>query len=736
MGLVQALLIVAGLVALLWRAASRPALIFTVAALTIATLMITPLSRWLWDTLPLLPYTQFPWRFLSVQALAGALITGALALLPGRRLWAIAGSVLLLAAMVPSLDVDHVAVADADVTPLRLAQYEWFTANIGTTVSAEYLPRTVQPRPYSSAWLTHGERHVPQVLAGDAGVQLRSHRATRQRWQVNVSGEPALVQFPTLYWPGWQARAQGQPLAISATPGSGLVAVELPAGAYTLELSLDRTPVRLAAEILSLAAAFALLLWMARATRGQAAEIWRRRPIRLLALAALLLVLALYWRLRPAPAYGRQTLSWDFAQLGYLHHAPQGIPFADGSRLAQYDYSASTVTAGDTVQVTLQWRDVASNSPAVTLALATPAVHRAQHALLLVTRRQPVAQGPVSYELPVPANAPPGLYVPRLDYEGAEALTPAGEPRGALFLRPLRVVSPDGGAQPERSLDVRVDDVVLPQQLPASDAGATGLFDCASDQSSPGALQGQLAWLTRQPLGANLTASLRLDDDGGRRLAQCDMQPGYGFLPSVAWQPGVWMSDHLALPLPPALPPAPHYVLFVTLYDAGGNQALTHPLGRLQWQEETLVYHAHEPQFSLPADIEPLHVRFGESIALRGYHLGREDGALQLTLYWQALETIQDNYARFVHLLANENGAPLAQQDGAPQEGTYPTGQWTEGEVIADTVTLDATDLAGGDALVAAGFYPPGEPAARLPAYDEQGDPLADGRVLIAIPAE
>lgn len=736
MGLVQALLIVAGLVVLLWRAASRPALIFTVAVLAVATLMITPLSRWLWDTLPLLPYTQFPWRFLSVQALAGALITGALALLPGRRLWALMGSVLLLAAMLPSLDVDHVALADADVTPHRLAQYEWFTGNIGTTVSAEYLPRAVQPRPYSSAWLTNGERHAPQVLAGDASVQLVSHRATRQRWQVDVSTGPALVQFPTLYWPGWQARAQGQPLAISATPGSGLISAELPAGDYTLELSLGRTPVRLAAELLSLAAALALLLWVARSASAQAVDFWRRRRVSLLAFVALLLVLALYWRLWPTPDYEQHTLSWDFAQLGYLHHAPQGILFGDGSRLAQYDYSASTVAAGDTVHITLQWQNVAANSPTATLALATPAVHRAQHAPLLVAEEQPAAQGSVSYELPVPANAPPGLYVPRLGYDGAEALTPSGEPRGALFLRPLRVVSPHSDAQPDRSLDVRADDVVLPQRLPVSDDGATGLFDCASGQSSPGALHVKLAWLTRQPLGANLTASLRLDDAGGRRLAQCDMQPGYGFLPSVAWQPGVWIPDRLALPLPPALPPSPHYVLFVTLYDAGGNQALTHPLGRLQWQEETLVYHAHEPQFSLPADVEPLHVRFGEHIALRGYHVTHGDDALQLTLYWQALETIQDDYVRFVHLLANENGAPLAQQDGAPQNDTYPTGQWTEGEVVADTVTLDTMAPAGGDALIAAGFYPSGEPEARLPAYDEQGNSLTDGRVLITISRE
>ena len=58
-------------------------------------------------------------------------------------------------------------VNDVDVTAERLAQYEWYSGNIGTTVSAEYLPETVQPRPQTSRWLNGGGRHAVQVLAGE-----------------------------------------------------------------------------------------------------------------------------------------------------------------------------------------------------------------------------------------------------------------------------------------------------------------------------------------------------------------------------------------------------------------------------------------------------------------------------------------------------------------------------------------------------------------------------------------
>src|SRR5690606_21713624 len=145
-----------------------------------------PLSAPLWEHLPLLPFVQFPWRFLSIQALGTSLVTGALALLPWRRLLVPALTVLLLAAMLGNLSPDYLFLRDEDVTSERLAQYEWFTGNIGTTVSAEYLPAQVQPRPYTSPWLERGVRDWAQVLAGEAQVQLAERRATQQRWQIQA----------------------------------------------------------------------------------------------------------------------------------------------------------------------------------------------------------------------------------------------------------------------------------------------------------------------------------------------------------------------------------------------------------------------------------------------------------------------------------------------------------------------------------------------------------------------
>ncbi|MDT8305933.1 MAG: 6-pyruvoyl-tetrahydropterin synthase-related protein, partial [Anaerolineae bacterium] len=269
MGLVQALLVIAGLLVLLLTAArlitktgpgrgkGSPAALtptlalFVLFSLALATLMITPLSRFLWDRVPLLPYTQFPWRFLSVQAFFGALVAAALVRLPYRRWWLPPLLLLLLIAALGDLKPDYLPLRDDDITPARLAEYEWFSGNIGTTVSAEYLPHAVQPRPYSSAWLTRGERDSARVLKGEAAVALVERQATRQRWAVSSGEQGATLLLPTLYWPGWQATLDGASLPLQAAPGSGLITVDIPPGDHQLAIHLAATPLRTAAEALS-----------------------------------------------------------------------------------------------------------------------------------------------------------------------------------------------------------------------------------------------------------------------------------------------------------------------------------------------------------------------------------------------------------------------------------------------------------------------------------------------------
>ncbi len=710
--------------------------------------MITPLSRPLWDHLPLLPFTQFPWRFLSVQALFGALLTGALVgagekrspLLPRSPapLLAIGASLVLAASALLGLTTDHLILTDADVTPERLAQYEWFTGNIGTTVSAEYLTPAAAPRPWTSAWLNSGARDRAVAVAGElSAATLRTRTTTRQTWDVVAGPSGATLLFPTLMWPGWRAEIDGQPVQLAAQPGSGLMTLTMPAGEHVVTLTLGRTPSRAAAEVVSLVAlvvtALLLLVGALRATRhpsaSEAADSalnsdhwpltsgpWPLATLCLLLLAALTFA----WRDDPREL-PPGDLTWDFAQMAYLHHDRDGVAFEDGARLYEYGYSADELTAGQTLTVTLSVAP--GDGRAATLALVTPASARPTadgHATppVIIATTVPLSAATAVFVLPIPSDAPPGLYVPRLTLDGARPLLPSGGTRGELFLRPVRVGYP-------RSASTVAEDAGTQPALQVQTLGLA-LRDATT-------LDGRFAWNTARPLGARYQFSWRLQDAAGGVLAQLDAQPGYGFQPSTLWPAGQWTADWLALRLPDAAPDAGDYPLVMRLYDPGdGRTLLTRRVGVMMWADGRWTARLHEPSFVLPDDLSLTTATFGSDdrplIALPGYRLARDGDMLRLTLVWQAAAAPGD-FTRFVHLL-DAGGAIIAQIDGAPAGDSYPTGQWQPGEVVADTLTFDLSPLPPGEYRLAVGFYAPTEGLPRLSAADASG-PLPDGRFLL-----
>lgn len=700
---------------------------FIASGLLISTLMITPLSRPLWDELPLLPFTQFPWRFLSVQAFFAALAIGALAWLRWQRFLVPVLLALLLLTSLAGLQTDYLILSDADVTAEKLAQYEWFSGNIGSTVSAEYLPHTVQPRPYSSSWLSQGERNHVQVTDGRAQVSLQRRTATRQEWQIEAGVDGATLVLPTLYFAGWRATLDGEALPLQPAPGAGLIMADVPPGRHLLALHFGRTPVRRWGELLSLVALGGAiwLLWPATKARLRThSPFWRP----LVYAAAVLMPVLLLVRMWPQAAHNGHLRHWDFAQLGFLSHAPEGILFTRGQRLQQVSYSRKTVAAGEELLIRLHW---SAGGGEATVALATPARHRFAQAPLLVTDNQTAdGTGVALYRLFIPEDAPAGLYLPTLILaDGSSPLTAAGVSRGTLFLEPVRVILAAGEPGEARStLDVRAQQVVQrPQPLPLPPAG------CSVAEAGGPVIDVHLAWLATRPLSHNYAVSLRLTDNVGRELAQCDSQPGYGFLPSSAWPAGQWLNDWLALPLPARLPEATPYGLTVRLYEVHtGAAVLTRRLGELVWIGEELAFRPTEPSFTLPAGLIPVSAVFERQIELRGYILEQTSDEIELTLYWQALAAGEEDFVHFVHLVDTTTGEVVAQHDAMPRRNSYPTSQWSATEIVADPLALALQGLPPGSYRLAVGLYRPiGPEYPRLTAVNGQNQAISDGRLFL-----
>ncbi|MBI4788939.1 MAG: hypothetical protein HY782_18055 [Chloroflexi bacterium] len=146
----------------------------------------------------------------------------------------------------------------------------------------------------------------------------------------------------------------------------------------------------------------------------------------------------------------------------------------------------------------------------------------------------------------------------------------------------------------------------------------------------------------------------------------------------------------------------------------------------------TLRVQLYSTPRAFQSQVTPVNARIGKA-TLVGYRIEnageiRSPAALQVRLYWRPLEKIENDLRVFVHL-ADANDRVVAQQDGVPANGIWPTPDWLPGELIVDTYQLQINAPPGTYSLVV-GMYNPAT-LVRVAATDSTSAPLPNNRVLL-----
>ncbi len=169
------------------------------------------------------------------------------------------------------------------------------------------------------------------------------------------------------------------------------------------------------------------------------------------------------------------------------------------------------------------------------------------------------------------------------------------------------------------------------------------------------------------------------------------------------------------------------------LADVGQEQ----PVDRTFTQVELRHYHlpagahfASEPQIPHPAAFN-----FGDKLKLLGYE---QSGEQQVTLFWQALQSLDADY-RVSIILRDTADQAWGRWDGRPSDYDYPTTRWRAGQIVPgryDLIPLPGTPP--GDYGLDVGVYTEAEPVG-LDVLDPAGAPLGKravlGAVRLAVPA-
>lgn len=244
---------------------------FWLGAILFCLFMMFPISKPLWDLLPMLQKIQFPWRFgsllcITTLSLMATSLTGeprTRQLTSGKIATRLATfSLLLLLGVEFYLGLEPMF----QETVTRASTHD---ALLLARSPLEYRPKDVPQELFSYDELGDFSRRTPWVASPSTtlGWQQLTWQGRLIRLQITAP-EATRLTLHHFYYPGWQAsNSEGKPLSVTPS-AEGLLQVDVPAGDYMLTLQLQPLLPERAGKTLSL---LGLLIWsllLVRSLRG------------------------------------------------------------------------------------------------------------------------------------------------------------------------------------------------------------------------------------------------------------------------------------------------------------------------------------------------------------------------------------------------------------------------------------------------------------------------------------
>ncbi len=522
------------------------------------TWLMTSSSLIVWENLPLLSYTQFPWRLLSVQALGIALLVPNLfELLRDKWQWAwgIAIAALVSFAGMGGLDLDYLPITETDVTAEQLQFYEAYSGNTGTTIRNEYLPADFVPRPQTSAVALGDETISPLVLEGVmSSAELVERDSTTQTWRITIE-EKVLLAFNTTFFSGWEAVVDGQTQGIEPLAGLGLCGLRLDPGSHEVTLYFANSTVRNVAEWASLVALIvlaALLTIPCIKNRKQ-----RNKLLVGLGAGAIIVVWAALTPFIPQTEALEGARIADFSRAPYLHAEPEGVFFGE-ARLVDYSYNTTTLQPGEALQVLLDWESSEDAAYTVELSLVSTTAHLYEPAPIWAQVSGALVDDMLI--LTLPDELAPGTYVIRLrvlqDGQAVAVTTADGVEMSTPVLTPIQVTM--GGSLSEAE--------AIGQYGPESKPIEISLLGVTAERHDASTVTIEMTWRSERQATLNYMLSVRLKQTDGTILASRDLPPLLGCYPTSLWLPLDTFADRVPLSVDGELTPGT-YTVEVVLYN-------------------------------------------------------------------------------------------------------------------------------------------------------------------------
>jgi hypothetical protein len=718
----------------------RAHVVIAAIAAVIFILMALPISLPLWDTLPLIRFVQFPWRFVGRAILPVALLAGAAAYavfhssLITRHFSRITQYAVLFTFTLPvllstvPLLYPRLCPGKIDLNINDVFAYERATGHIGVDPLGAYLPVAVVERPSGSpleAQYAAGEpikRFDQSVLPEGARVVSETYGPNRAEI---VLASPTAFQatYLAFAFPGWRATIAGQEVPIAPSDSNGLITFAVPAGQHAITVAFEDTPSRTLANVISLVALIVLVGVLVRWPRSKMLLMEDTPAVNSGGLSPALslpkwsyptvpLVFLLLKLLLIDPQV--TPLRQPQLQNGVLQNSahPMQIDYGDQLRLLGYRVASGSAPSGETVRVDLYWRALHPLDKNYQTTVGLIDQNGEVWSPKTLDRPRDYQDYPAtstwltdtyavdSFELPINPGTPPGQY--QIFAEAFE--------RGSLLPLPANASASRPSSRPWAAYLGSLEVTHAQRTFSAAELGVYNLHAdqrltpeiilLGANRDRDDVLPGEtvllsLFWQATQKPVQDHTATIELVDELDQVVLTQDIPLGHGRYPTSHWNANEQIVDLDRVRVPANLASG-HYRWRVSI---GSGQPIE--LGELRVT-------APDRSFELPSIEKQIDQTLGNRATLLGFEnvgCGIRNSECRVKLWWQVKQDLPESYKMFVHLL-DANGVPRAQADVIPQNGARPTWSWQPGEIITDEIALKIpADLPAGQYRLTAGLY-------------------------------
>ncbi|MCL5785031.1 MAG: 6-pyruvoyl-tetrahydropterin synthase-related protein [Patescibacteria group bacterium] len=257
-GTVNLVLLILGMIfmILFWRRYSRSQrilLLWALVSFLISFLMMNYRSIFIWNNVPLLPYFQFPWRFLTMTTFVTPIFIIGLTKVKYNFLVA-ATAVFLVIFLNYGFFRPHDFLGRMDdyyinrYVPIPKAS----SAYLQTTEEYLRLPLTTQKRPTQNYPMIFSTDEVTDKIMVINSLDISAEVSTNKE---------AIINYNKYFFPGWEAKIDGKKTVIKPGIPFGQISVSVPAGEHLLDISFNETLFKRVLDIISLVSLLTAILF-------------------------------------------------------------------------------------------------------------------------------------------------------------------------------------------------------------------------------------------------------------------------------------------------------------------------------------------------------------------------------------------------------------------------------------------------------------------------------------------